>query len=139
MAWTQQWTLLRETKKNPDPIKSFCEDLTTEMKNWSEKGYEIILMIDANEKVGLRPGGFNSVISKAGLFDLLDDHQKATNFPNTYAREPNESITFSERNELDNTAYPAESSLLAMVIQAIIEQFLSDATLKRCYVQIYIH
>jgi hypothetical protein len=85
-AWTQQWTLLRESNKNLDPIKSFCEDLTTEMKQWTGKGYEIILMIDANEEVGLRPGGFISVISTAGLFDLLDDRHKATSYSNTYAR-----------------------------------------------------
>jgi hypothetical protein len=85
-AWTQQWTLLRETNKNPDPIKSFCEDLATELKKWTGKGYEIILMIDANEEVGLRPGGLNSVISSVGLCDLLDDRHKATSYPNTYAR-----------------------------------------------------
>jgi hypothetical protein len=51
---------------------------------------------------------------------------------------PNESITFSERNASDNTVYQAESSLSATDIQAITEQFLSDATLQGCYAQKYI-
>jgi hypothetical protein len=85
-AWTQQWTLLRETNKNPDPIKAFCVDLETEMKKWIDNGYEILLMIDANEEVGLRAGGLSSIISSAGLFDLLDDRHKVPRYPNTYAR-----------------------------------------------------
>jgi hypothetical protein len=85
-AWTQQWMLLREMNKNPDPIKAFCEDLKTEMKKWVEKGYEILLMIDANEEVGLEPGGISAVISAAGLYDLLDILHIASQYPNTYAR-----------------------------------------------------
>jgi hypothetical protein len=79
-SWTQQWTLLRETNKNPDPIKAFCDDLTKETKRWTEKGYEILLMIDANEEVGLRPGGLNSVIASAGLFDLLESRHSAQKY-----------------------------------------------------------
>jgi hypothetical protein len=37
MAWTQQWT-----NKNPDPIKTFCDDLAKETRQWVENGYEII-------------------------------------------------------------------------------------------------
>jgi hypothetical protein len=85
-AWTQQWMLLCEMNKNPDPIKAFCDDLKTEMKKWVEKGYEILLMIDANEEVGLEPGGISAVISVAGLYDLLDIGHNATQYPNTYAR-----------------------------------------------------
>jgi hypothetical protein len=43
------------------------------MKKWTGKGYEIILMIDANEEVGTQPDRFSSVISLAGLLDLVDD------------------------------------------------------------------
>jgi hypothetical protein len=43
-------------------------------------------MIDANEEVGLRPGGLNSVIASAGLFDLLDARHNAPKYPNTFVR-----------------------------------------------------
>jgi hypothetical protein len=86
-AWTQQWMMLRETNRNPDPVKSFCDDLATETKKWVDKGYEIILMINANEEVGLLPGGISNVISSAGLFDLIDTRHNAMHYPNTsYAR-----------------------------------------------------
>jgi hypothetical protein len=49
-------------------------------------GYEIILMINANEEVGLLPGGISNVISTAGLYDLIDTRHNATKYPNTYAR-----------------------------------------------------
>jgi hypothetical protein len=78
--------MLREANRNPDPVKSFCDDLATEMKKWVENGYEIILMINANEEVGLIPGGISNVISTAGLFDLIDTRHNATKCPNTYAR-----------------------------------------------------
>jgi hypothetical protein len=86
MAWTQQWMLLRETNKNPDPIKNFCDDLVKETKLWVDKGYEIILMINANEEVGLLPGGLSNIIASAGLFDLLDTRHNSPHYPNTYAR-----------------------------------------------------
>jgi hypothetical protein len=65
MAWTQQWTIFRETGiKSPDPIKIFYEDLDTELQKWTNLRYEIILMLDANEHIGKRPGGLSQIISK---------------------------------------------------------------------------
>jgi hypothetical protein len=85
-TWTQQWILLREATKNPDPIKAFCDDLNTVLQKWVEKEYDIILMIDANEEVGSQPGGLSSVISSAGLYYLLDARHSAPHYPNTFAR-----------------------------------------------------
>jgi hypothetical protein len=85
-TWTQQWMILRETNTNPDPVKAFCEDLAKEMKRWTELEYDILLMIDANEEIGLRPGGINTVIVSAGLFDLVDTRHNAVKYPNKYAR-----------------------------------------------------
>jgi hypothetical protein len=82
----QQWMLLWETDKNPDPVKAFCDDLMKETRQWVEKGYEINLMIDANEEVGSPPGGLSSVIALAKLFDLLNARHNALQYPNTFAR-----------------------------------------------------
>jgi hypothetical protein len=78
--------MLQETIRNPDPIKSFCDDLATEAMKWVDKGYEIILMIDTNKEVGLLPGGISNIISLAGLFDLINTQHNTTHYPNTYAR-----------------------------------------------------
>jgi hypothetical protein len=51
-----------------------------------DKGYEIILMIDANKEVRARPGGLSMVISTTGLFDLMDARHNSPQYPNTYAR-----------------------------------------------------
>jgi hypothetical protein len=85
-TWTQQWLMLRETNKNPDPIKTFDKDLTDTLKAWKLKGYEILLMIDANEDVGNKPGGMNQIIYQAGLLDLISSKHDAEKMPNTYAR-----------------------------------------------------
>jgi hypothetical protein len=59
----QQWTLLRESgMKDPDPIKIFYTDLEKFLAGWIAKGTEIILMLDANETIGEKPGGLATVI-----------------------------------------------------------------------------
>jgi hypothetical protein len=85
-TWTQQWLLLREKYKDPDPIKIFDQDLSNTLKAWKQKGYEILLMIDANKDIGTRPGGMSQVIYQAGLLDLLASKHQADKMPNTYAR-----------------------------------------------------
>jgi hypothetical protein len=85
-TWTQQWLLLREKNKNPDPIKAFDKDLADTLIAWKQKGHEILLMIDANEDIGRKPGGMGQIIYKAGLLDLISNKHDAENTPNTYAR-----------------------------------------------------
>jgi hypothetical protein len=43
-------------------------------------------LIDANEEVRTQPGGMSTVISAAGLFDLIDSRHHADKYPNTFAR-----------------------------------------------------
>jgi hypothetical protein len=50
--WTQQWLLLRETKRDPDPIQEFYNDLDSELRKWRKSKHEIILIMDANEEIG---------------------------------------------------------------------------------------
>jgi hypothetical protein len=85
-TWTQQWLMLREKYKNPDPIKIFDNDLTDTLTSWKHKGYEILLMLDANEDIGNKPGGMGLVIQKAGLLDLISCKHDTEKIPNTYAR-----------------------------------------------------
>jgi hypothetical protein len=86
-AWIQQWTLLREEgRTNPDPVKIFYQDLTAQLDQWTQKGYEIILMLDANETIGEKPGGLNSMIRQAKLTDLILYKHPTLQQTNTYAR-----------------------------------------------------
>jgi hypothetical protein len=86
-AWMQQWSLLRESgEKNPDPVAAFYIDLDMQLQQWKEANYEIIMLIDANERIGEKPGGLTSVIGKAGLIDLLQHRHPHDEELNTHAR-----------------------------------------------------
>jgi hypothetical protein len=72
-AWMQQWSLLRKQGiKNPNPIKTFYKDLSTELKKWTHNSCEIILMLDANEPLGERPGGLGHLVGEHSLVDLSE-------------------------------------------------------------------
>lgn len=85
-TWTQQWLLLRESQKDPDPIKQFDKDLMETLGKWKAEHHEIILLINANEEIGAKPGSLNQTIASAGLIDLISSKHGAKSFPNTYAR-----------------------------------------------------
>jgi hypothetical protein len=70
----QQWSILREQGvRNPDPIKSFYEDLSKQMEKWDTETTDIILMMDANEPLGDRPSGLGQLVGKHDLIDLSKD------------------------------------------------------------------
>jgi hypothetical protein len=49
----QQWSLLLEKGiKNPNPIKSFYNNLSSELSKWIQEGCELVLMLDANKSLG---------------------------------------------------------------------------------------
>jgi exonuclease III len=86
-SWMQQWSMLREAgEHSPDPVKSFYKDLESALLEWKTKKYNIILMMDANEHVGEKPGGLTSVIGKAELTDLTLFCHPNSEPPNTHAR-----------------------------------------------------
>jgi hypothetical protein len=85
-AWTQQWLVLRENQQHPDPQKEFCSDLDKELKKWKENKHEIILMLDANEEIGGKPGGLGQVVANNGLYDVMANQHNAEQYPPTYAR-----------------------------------------------------
>jgi hypothetical protein len=58
-AWMQQWSLLWESGTvSPNPIKQFNSNLEEELQDLTKEGHEILLMLDANEHIGERPGTF---------------------------------------------------------------------------------
>jgi hypothetical protein len=86
-AWMQQWSLLREQGiKAPDPIKTFYDDLSTELQKWTSDGCEIILMMDANEPLGERPGGLGHLVGAHSLIDLSEKILHDKSHVSTYAR-----------------------------------------------------
>jgi hypothetical protein len=86
-AWIQQWTLLRESgDKNPDPIKYFYTDLEKQISQWKQEGNEVLMMIDANEHIGDKPGGLTTLFEKMEMTDLLRHRHPNKIEPNTHAR-----------------------------------------------------
>jgi hypothetical protein len=86
-SWMQQWTLLREEGlQNPDPIKIFYTDLDEQLTTWRDAGYEIILLIDANETIGDKPSRLTSIIGKNGLTDLIQQRHPHQEEIYTHAR-----------------------------------------------------
>jgi hypothetical protein len=47
---------------------------------------EIILLIDANEEIGSKPGGISSAIARNGLYDIIANQHNTKDCPNTYIR-----------------------------------------------------
>jgi hypothetical protein len=86
-AWMQQWSLLQgQGVQNPDPIKCFYDDLSAELAKWRSEGAEIILMLDANEPLGDRPGGLGNLVGQHSLIDLSWKIIQETDAVSTYAR-----------------------------------------------------
>jgi hypothetical protein len=62
-AWTQQWLMLREKQKDPDPTAEFNKDLQSLLQQWRAANIEVILLIDANKEIGVKPGGLSGTIT----------------------------------------------------------------------------
>jgi hypothetical protein len=86
-VWTQQYLLLR-TKgiMKPNPVKALYRDLDRQLEEWREDNCEIILMMDANEVPGTKPGDIGTVFAKHGLIDIHLARLSDDNEPSTYAR-----------------------------------------------------
>jgi hypothetical protein len=55
--------MLRERQKEPDPITEFNKDLQNLLHQWRAADIEVILLIDANKEIGLKPGGLSGTIA----------------------------------------------------------------------------
>jgi hypothetical protein len=71
-AWMQQYTLLRlGGEAAPDPRQAFIRDLSKFIKEGqAEIGREILLMVDANERIGDTKTGIGQLIQECELMDL---------------------------------------------------------------------
>jgi hypothetical protein len=68
----QQWALLQEAgEKNPDPIKTFYNDLAFCLQQWKSQGNEMILMMDSNEPIGDKPSKLTGILNKLEMVDLV--------------------------------------------------------------------
>jgi hypothetical protein len=86
-TWIQQWSILQESgDKNTDPVKYFYADLEKQIHDWKKEGNEILLMIDANEHIGEKPGGLTTIFGKMEMTDLIRHRHPNTTEPNTHAR-----------------------------------------------------
>ncbi len=56
----------------PNPWKQFIIDLMKCIKEWQHKNHEIILYLDANDKLGEESQGITKLIRNCGLVDFLN-------------------------------------------------------------------
>jgi hypothetical protein len=86
-VWMQQWALLRESgERNPDPIATFYLDLEKMLREWKSHGYEIILMMDANETIGDAPSKLTGTLNRLEMTDLVRHKHPNLPEPNTHIR-----------------------------------------------------
>jgi hypothetical protein len=74
-ACMQQWNLLRRAgDTDPNPRKSFCNNLDTFLTPLQATGDELIVMGDLNEHLGDNALGMKAVVAKFGLVDSVSYH-----------------------------------------------------------------
>jgi exonuclease III len=81
--WQQQWRMLKQHQTNPEPKKTFYNDLNSLIKE-EKKKHQIILMLDANSNLDQ-----NSILSKmVRKTTLIDTHttMHSGQTPSTYKR-----------------------------------------------------
>ena len=85
-AYMQQWTIMRhEGIKNPKPREQFVVDMIKFITEWQEKGYEIVLGMDANEPLGVTRNGIHKIIQENRLTDAHME-KYGGKIPETYER-----------------------------------------------------
>jgi hypothetical protein len=76
----------RSWGKNTGSDQNVYQDLESTLLDWKNKNYEILMMIDANETVGEKPGGITMILGKVGLIDLTSSKHPNGTPPNTHSR-----------------------------------------------------
>jgi hypothetical protein len=86
-VWMQHWVMLREKgQRNPDPIKTFYEDLEEQLLEWKSNNKEIIVMIDANEQIGEKVSRLQDIFRKMEMTELIRYKHPERDEPNTHIR-----------------------------------------------------
>jgi hypothetical protein len=86
-TYAQQWMVSRTLgKTNPEPRAQFIKDLTRQILQWQADGNEIIMMLDANEPMGIEEEGNQYLTTTCNLTDI--HAHRCPNISNmaTYAR-----------------------------------------------------
>lgn len=84
---TQQYSLLlRQHDRITDPRKAFRRDLREFLRNQRQKGSQILLIGDFNERIGEDPSGMSKIAAQFELQDILKTQHGHLSEPATYAR-----------------------------------------------------
>ena len=71
---------------NPNPFRQYILDIIKFVQDSHLKGYEILLMMDANEELGQSSQGTEAILSECGLSNLLKGLHPEEEEPVTYDR-----------------------------------------------------
>ena len=89
-AFHQQYSQLRKQGvADPSPRRQFIIDLSAIVSSYRQKDYDIILMGDFNEVIGLKSEMMASVLTAGNLSDIQIYCHGLESEESTYARGPN--------------------------------------------------
>ena len=82
----QHMLMSRQGIKSPNPRGQFVPDIIIFINEQQRKDREIILMMDANEEIGINSKGIATLLSECSLTDLLQHRHPTLQIPVTYNR-----------------------------------------------------
>jgi hypothetical protein len=82
---------------------------------------EVILLLDANETIGERPGGLSSVVGRLGLVDLIRDRHFSEEHIHTYSRGSKQIDNILGTKKVQASCYRLGCFHSVLVIPAITE------------------
>ena len=104
-AWAQQQLYMETKNIEGTPRQNVIQELTREVKEYVDKGYNIIILGDFNESIN-SPEQLNEKMKNIGLYNLMEHHINTRDLPRTFNR-GSQAIdhVFMTKHILDNTTY----------------------------------
>ena len=85
-AYAQQMSILVRNGRDETPRTAFLSDFDTQVAEWLELGFELIINGDLNELLGADEQSFARISSKHNLTEIIQHFHGTDNEPPTYAR-----------------------------------------------------
>jgi hypothetical protein len=105
-SYQQQWRLLRnQDHPNPDPRAAFLSDLKTYLNKLTDKGYELILMWDANDTIHNHKSTLNKFMADTNLTPVHQIFPTNTYTTQTPTQEAQVALTTNYGNTKSQTSH----------------------------------
>ena len=104
-AWAQQQLYMETKEIEGTPQQHVIQELIKEVKDYVDKGYNIIVLGDFNESIN-SPEKLNEKMKNIGMYNLMENHINTKKLPRTFNR-GSQAIdhVLMTKHLLDNTTY----------------------------------